>query len=132
MNNEYNFSAAPRLARERVQDALSTARQRTSQAVSRGGEYVRERPAISVSSAFAAGLAVGILVVMAVRPTPKKSRLTDSRERLADALGHLAESLRGPLGKTYSSVSTGAAALSDTVSQAIEKVSAATPRSFWR
>lgn len=132
MNKEYDFSIATDTAREKVQSALSTARQHTEDAVHRGGDYIRERPATSIASAFALGLAVGALVVLAVRPSQKKSRTRESRERLADTLGNIAENLRSPLERTLSSVSEGATSLSDSVAQAWEKIAAVKRKSGWR
>ena len=124
MNTEYDFSAATDAARGKAQQAIDTARQHTEDAVARGSQYVRERPAVSVFSAFAIGLAVGAIVAVATRPAPPRSALAssleDSRDRLAELFGTVAANLRGPLNKTRASISDGASSLSDSVARALE------------
>lgn len=123
MNTEYDFSAATGAARDRVQTAFETARYRAGDAITRGSDCVRERPAATLLTAFAVGVAVGALVAAATRSEPKPLvSLDDSRTRLAEILGTVATNLRGPLSKTYSSMSDSASSLSDSVSRALEKI----------
>jgi hypothetical protein len=124
MNTEYDFSAATDVARDKVQQALDTARQQAGDAVARGAQCVRERPAATLLTAFAIGIAVGAAVAVATRPEPKSlaSAAEDSRTRLAELLGAVAANLRGPLSKTYASVSDSASSLTDSVSRALEKI----------
>ncbi|HEY8900478.1 MAG TPA: hypothetical protein VIM61_08695 [Chthoniobacterales bacterium] len=134
MNTEYDFSAATETARAKAQQALETARAQTEDAVARGSQYVSERPVVSVFSAFAIGLAVGALVAVATRPAPPRSKLAtsleDSRDRLAELFGTVASNLRGPINKTRSSLSDGAASLSDSVARALESCPASKLR-WW-
>lgn len=132
MRNEYDFSVATEAARHQARKALVAARERGGEVVSRGERYVRERPAILLASAFAAGFAVGALVVLATRPAPRRPVSSEARERVADLLGTIASNLRNPLRQAYFSFSDGASALSDSVSHALEKVSSARKKSSWR
>ena len=131
MNFENDFPSAAATARDKVHDAISTARERTGDALARGGQVVQERPYVALFSAFAIGLAVG--VILAGRPAPKPRRLTlaeslgDSRERLAELMGTVASHLREPIRKTVSSVSDRAtnmigASLSDALDRVPRKL----------
>jgi hypothetical protein len=138
VDNEYDFSAAAEGARDKVRNAIDTARQRTGEVVARGEQCVRERPGTSLLSAFALGLAVGALIAIASRPQPKATLMDtlgdsigDSRDRLADMFGSVASNLRGPLKRTYSSVSDGASTIGDSVMRAVEKVCPSKNKSWW-
>ena len=107
----------------RGQSALDTARTHAGDALTRGSECVRERPATSLLTAFALGVAVGAIVAAATRSEPKPVvSLDDSRTRLAEILGTVAANLRGPLSKTYASMSDSASSLSDSVTRTLEKI----------
>jgi|GEM_PF-5151918 len=126
MNTEYDFSAATGAARDKVQQALDTARQQAGDVVARGTQCVRERPAVTLLTAFAIGVAVGAVVAASTRPEPRPRTLSDSlddsRTRLAELFGTVAANLQGPLSKTYASVSDSASSLTDSVSRALEKI----------
>lgn len=125
MNTEYDFSAATETARDKVQQALDTARQRTGEVVARSGQCVRERPASTLLAAFVVGVAVGAAVALSVRPAPPKSALADrlgeSRDRLADLFATVASNLRGPVDRTRASVGDGASALTESVARALKR-----------
>lgn len=123
MNTEYDFSAATGAARDKVQSALETARHHAGDAITRGSECIRERPATTLLTAFAVGVAVGVVVAAATRSEPKPVvSVDDSRTRLAEILGTVAANLRGPLSKTYASMSDSASSLTDSVTRALEKI----------
>ncbi len=132
MNTEYDFSAATDVAREKVNETLSTVRHQAGQAVERGSRYVREQPAVSLASAFAVGVAVGAVVAVLLRPEPRKPTFADaldgSRDRLAELLGNVADQLRDPLQRTCSSVSESATSLAETLAHAAGKL----PAPWWR
>lgn len=125
MSTENHFSTEPDV-RNRVQETLSTVRERANDVVDRGTGYVRERPGTSVASAFIFGLAVGAVLAIALRPEPRKPTLADalsgSKESLADLLGTVADRLRDPVSRAYSSVSDGATSLADSLSHVVDKL----------
>jgi hypothetical protein len=127
MNFDNDFSVPIGTAREKVQQAISTARERTNDALVRGEQCVRERPGAVVLAAFGLGLAVGVALAVATRPAPRRPTLADSlgdsRERLAELFGTVAANLGDPLRKTYASVSGKASSLGDSVAEVLEKVS---------
>ncbi|MGH8045980.1 MAG: hypothetical protein ACREKL_01930 [Chthoniobacterales bacterium] len=119
-----NDFAAPLAAdaRERVEEALSNARDFTTDALAQGEQYIRERPRTALLAAFGIGLAAGIAVAIATRPEPRRrSAFEDSRERLAELFGSVASNLRDPLRKTYDSVHDKAASIGETVAGAVGK-----------
>jgi len=126
MNTEYDFSAATGAARDKVQHALDTARQQAGDVVACGTQCVRDRPAVSLLTAFAIGVAVGAVVAAATRSEPEPRTLTDSigdsRARLAELFGTVAANLQGPLSKTCASVSDSASSLTDSVTRVLEKI----------
>jgi hypothetical protein len=126
MNTEYDFSAATGAARDKMQHALDTARQQAGDVVACGAQCVRERPAVSLLTAFAVGIAVGAVAAAVTRPEPKARTVTDSigdsRARLAELFDAVAANLQGPLSKTYATVSDSASSLTDSVSRALEKI----------
>ncbi len=103
-------------AADQARDTLATARERATNAVSEGARCIRERPGQAVLVALGLGLVAGVLIGRALRPTPRPSALADSKEKLAELLGGMAANLRGPIGRTVSSVSDGASNLADSVS----------------
>ncbi|MDD5200334.1 MAG: hypothetical protein PHC88_11100 [Terrimicrobiaceae bacterium] len=125
MKTEYDFSAAAETARDKVQQALDSARQRTDNVVACSEKCVRERPALTLLAAFGVGIAAGAVVALVMRPAPPRPSLTvkkeEIRDRLADLLGTLATNLRGPVDRTCSSLGDGAAILSDAVTRTLKK-----------
>jgi hypothetical protein len=110
-------------ARERVQEALATARDFTSEALAQGGEYVRERPRVALIAAFGLGVVAGVALAAALRPAPRRrTAFEESRERLAEVFGTVAANLRDPLRRTYESVSDRAGSLGEIVASAVDKV----------
>jgi hypothetical protein len=127
MSFENNFPATTAAARDRVQNAISSARECTNDALVRGEQCVRERPRTALLSAFAVGLAVGVIVAGAIsRPPPRRPTLAeslgDSKDRLADLFGTVAANLRDPVERTISSVSDRASTLGDSLSEVLGKV----------
>ncbi len=106
--------------------ALSSVRDRTGDAIAIGEQCVRDRPRVSLLSAFAIGLAAGVLIAHATRPAPRRPSLADSlgdsKERLAELFGSVAAQLRDPLKKKVSAVSDNASRLlSDSFADALAK-----------
>jgi len=127
MNFDNDFSATTGAAREKVQQAITTARDRAGDALAHGGQCVRDRPAASLLAVFGVGIAVGIVVASALRPAPRRKSaladsLGDSRERLAELFGTVAANLRTPLKKTCASVSDRASTIGGSVAEALDKV----------
>lgn len=127
MNFENDFPAAAATARGKINDAFSSARDCTGDALARGEQCVRERPRTALLSAFAIGLAVGVIVASATRPAPRRATLSeslgDSKERLAELFGTVAAQLSDPLKRKVSSVSGKASTLlSDSLADALDKV----------
>ena len=127
MNFENDFPAAAATARDKVSYALSSARERTGDALARGEQRIREKPRTALISAFAIGLAVGVIVATASRPAPRRvtvvESLGDSKERLAELFGSVAAQLRDPLKRTVASVSDRATSLfNDSLADALDKV----------
>jgi hypothetical protein len=115
MNFENDFPAVSSTARDKVNYALSSARDRTEDVLARGEQCVREKPRTALLSAFAIGLAVGAIVAVATRPAPRRPTLSeslgDSKEHLAELFSSVASQLSNPLKKHVSSVSDKAASL---------------------
>ncbi len=133
INTDQDLSTPTENTKGKVQQVLAAARHQTGEAVARSGEYVRERPAVSLGSAFAVGFALGALAVLAAgqKPAPRRSLSAESRDRLAELFGNVAGTVRGPLDRTYSSVSDSASALSDGVVKAFQKVASTQRKCGW-
>lgn len=126
MSFENDFCETTGAAREKARRVIDSAREHTGDLLARGSERVRKRPATALLAAFGLGVAIGIVAASALRPGSKRNPAdspTDSRERLAELFGAVAENLRDPLRKTCATVGNRASSLlGETVAAAIEKV----------